>query len=158
MNVTCYTDASYDDVNGGGWALWAKSDLGRKIEYGKLPSNVKNSVQCELAAILIGLHVCVTTWPGSSWVEIKSDCLEAVKHAKPSSKLSKKRSIRRFQLKIRRVIRESCDPYDTTVDFRWVPGHNDARNAKGYLNRRCDALANVARELDAESYDREILR
>jgi ribonuclease HI len=142
MWVTCYTDASYSDRDGGAWAVWLRSDRGRIVRSGTCPQYVTDSTCAELSAIFAGVFLAVRTWPDTHALLVCSDSQSALALAHPEAKRARKAANRKLQDKLQELLRQR----KIELCFRWVKGHQPARaGTAAWLNRSCDKRARRAR-------------
>jgi len=143
--ATLYTDASYHDVEGGGWAIYARSVHGKLLRHGRCPDYTRHSHHAELAAIFSGLYFVHRAWGAQiAGVLVRSDCQGAMKAAAPTAPLSPDAGTQRLQTRIRSLLESS----GYALDFSWVKGHQRATaGVPAWVNRECDRLARVGRRL-----------
>ncbi|MEI7891749.1 MAG: ribonuclease H family protein [Myxococcales bacterium] len=148
MLVTLYTDASYSQSRGSGWAVWLRSNRGRIVRYGECPPYVSSSHDAELSAIFAGVYLARSSWPDATRILVCSDCKGALDQIAAHLTRARHSSTARLLTKIDKLVAGS----GVTLDCRWVKGHQNPSNGVGaWLNVRCDALSRLGREARAAS-------
>jgi ribonuclease HI len=130
--ATLYTDGS----GLGGYGIYGVSDHGR-IECGGR-CEYRDSVACELYAILEGIRTCLNQWGENiDRILVHSDSQQALKLTKNSfrNKLSPREDLRELQKHFQALSKQ------VRVDIRWVPGHQTGNSTEAYLNRKVDQIA-----------------
>lgn len=140
MWVTIYTDASwFPEAAEGGWGFWAKSNIGRITNHGKLPGWVKCSNSAEIAAILIGVIEVFEKWPEEdiAGILICTDSQVAMHYLRyrPDGVKGLKR---KDWLKIRDLLYELLDSQQCKIKIRHVKGHQKVRTKQAWLNNKVD--------------------
>lgn len=126
---------------GGGWAVWARSDLGRVIRSGACPDYCTDSNDAELAAIYAGLYLVTRNWPQVTAVLVRSDSQVALAYLE-MSKPPRNAGARRLWRRIKDLLAQ----HPLRLRTRWVKGHADPNaGTMAYLNNQCDKLAKQAR-------------
>lgn len=131
MLVTLYTDGSFR-LHIGGWAFWARSEMGRIIRSGKCPEYVVDALGAEFCAVYCGIYRVIQAWPQTSTILVRSDCKGVEDPDRPTLKHEAARRLHQLTkqtLGARRVI------------YRWVKGHRGGSVVDAYINRQVDLLA-----------------
>ena len=139
MRVTCYTDASWSERDGGAWAVWIRSDAGRIVRQGLCPPWVRDSTLAELSAIYAALYLSVRAWGGAvREVLVVSDSRDALRFAAEDTPPARGQRARALQ----RKIRELAEAHGVVLLGRWVKAHQrGTADTAAYLNNECDRLA-----------------
>jgi ribonuclease HI len=135
MWVTLYTDASFRTR--GGWGIWLRSEKGRIVRSGECPDTVDDSAAAEMFAALIGIEICLKSWPETKGIQVNSDCLMVVNGLYPWSQPIRRKSIRVIQEKIREILKAK----ELRVMGKHVKGHSGTGNTRSWLNNQVDKLA-----------------
>lgn len=130
--VTLYTDAS----GLGGYGIYGVSNYG-KLELGG-KSKYRDSIACELYAILQGIRECVKHWKGIVGVTVRSDSQQALKLAMNAidEKYSRRSDLKELQEQLKKTLGEEVE-----LKTKWVRGHQSSNSSSAYLNRKVDRLA-----------------
>lgn len=140
MWTTLYTDASfYPDSKQGGWAIWARSELGRMIRSGSCPQYVVDSNDAELCAMYAGIYLVGKHWPQTERILICSDSTTALSLLK-----YRERSSREVPARLQGLVQGVCSQHGFKLVPRWVKGHSSANTIQAYLNNKCDEFAREA--------------
>jgi ribonuclease HI len=140
MWVTLYTDASFHQEDGGSWACWLRSDLGRDISKGVCPPHVIDSNLAEMHAILEGITRARAIWGNLVGILVKTDSQTAVDVLKYRAP----RPRRSDYAKIQKLVVEALAP-NIMIRVRWTPGHQRPNTTAAWINGRVDSLAREAR-------------
>ena len=145
--VTCYTDASYSQNDGGGWAFWLTGPDRRIVRHGPCPRWVKSSNGAELAAIFAAIYTARVEWKQRCrGVLVCSDSRFALEIAEGKHPmLARKRKPADID-RLAQRIQETLLLGQMQIRARWVKGHQKARGAAPFLNGECDRLSREARK------------
>jgi len=144
MWVTLYTDASWHpERREGGWAVWAKSELGRIVRSGTCPEYTSSAMHAELAAIYAGIFLVLKMWGEQvEGIQVRSDSQQALEAVRRGAAPSKDPVMRRLQDKVQELVRGRV-----YLRPRWVKGHrNPNGDVTAWLNAHCDREAKRARK------------
>lgn len=128
--VTLYTDGS----GLGGYGIYGVSSYGKLERGGKC--HYRDSVACELYAILQGIKECVKTWEIRG-VTVRSDSQQALKLA--VNAVEEKYSNRPDLKNLQQDIKQSLG--NIKLKAKWVRGHQSSNSSPAYLNRKVDRIA-----------------
>jgi hypothetical protein len=139
MRVTCYTDASWSEREGGAWAVFVHSEAGRIVQEGLCPPWVRDSTLAELSAIYAAVYLSVRTWGDAvREVVVVSDSRDALRLAGEGTPPARGQRARGLQ----RKIRELAATHRLSIHCRWVKAHQrGALDTAAALNRECDRMA-----------------
>ncbi len=144
MWVTLYTDASWHPGRReGGWAVWAKSEVGRIVRSGACPPYAKSATHAEMAAVFAGIYLVLRTWGAKvEGIQVRSDNQQAMEAVGVRAPLSRDPVLRRLQEKVRELVQGRVH-----IRPRWVKGHrNPQGDVTAWLNAHCDREARRARK------------
>ncbi len=144
MWVTLYTDASWHPGRReGGWAVWARSELGRIVRSGACPSYTQSAAHAELAAVYAGIFLVVKKWGEQvEGIQVRSDNQQALEAVQRGAAPAKDPVMRHLQQMIEELVRGRV-----YLRPRWVKGHrNPNGDVTAWLNAHCDREAKRARQ------------
>lgn len=137
MLTTLYCDASFcPETLAGGWAVWLKSNQGRIVRSGLMPSYVQNSNDAELAAIFAGVYLATQKWPSTEAILVRSDSQTALRWMR-SAEGDRRDETQRLAAKIQ----ELRAKHNFRIIDRWVKGHRRGTQTDVWLNNRVDEMA-----------------
>jgi ribonuclease HI len=130
--VTLYTDAS----GLGGYGIYGVSSYGRLERGGKCSH--RDSIACELFAILQGIRECVERWRKIEGVLVRSDSQQALKLAinAVEERFSRRSDLKEIQQALKDTVGDEVE-----LRAKWVRGHQNSNSSSAYLNRKVDKLA-----------------
>ena len=139
--ATVITDASFSNIDkSAGWAAWINVDgLGHSIKrYSSFSRGVATSLEAEAKAVING--VWLAKMYGAEAVLVQTDCMTVV-HLIDGTTKKAHRLIRQWNTwKL-----EACIQ-DVLIRAKHVKGHTQTKDARSYVNRWCDKMANRARK------------
>lgn len=137
--ATVITDASFDDRDkSAGWAAWIRIDgHDQPIKrYGSFKDDVDSSTDAEKKAALNGIAIAKSF--GADQVLLQTDCM-AVVHLLTG--FTKKPSV----ISAWNCWIERAGLIGYPIRAKHVKGHTRTKDARSYVNRWCDEMANKAR-------------
>lgn len=135
MISTLYTDATWDQTRRrGGWAIWCRSDSGRIVKYGPVPSYVEDNNVAEFSAIFAGIHIIRTEWSQTTMIVLKTDSQAALNVINGDNE-PWSTGARRLQQKVKTALG------NTKLRASWVKGHQRGSSVPAWLNNKVDQLA-----------------
>jgi ribonuclease HI len=137
--ATVITDASFcDKTKKAGWAAWIRIDgIDAPIKrYGSFKGKVKTSTEAEKLAAANGLFIAQSM--GADAFLLQTDCM-AVVHLVTG--FTKQQGLRD---EWKRTMAK-CGVLGKPLQAKHVKGHTSTKDARSYVNRWCDEMANKAR-------------
>lgn len=139
MNVSIFSDASYDDVLCvGGWGGWAKSDRGIRAAGGALkvsPGNVEEAEGYAMANAIAHAFRTGIAHPGDRIVvAVDNDGVLGLMNGE-------RRVIREWQVAVLEFVRGYADRNDASFEYRHVKAHRRHAGGRHFVNDICDRLA-----------------
>jgi ribonuclease HI len=137
--ATVITDASYNDKNGSaGWAAWIRIDGAKDPikHYSSFSVPVTSSSDAEKMAAINGIWIAKKH--GANAFLIQTDCMAVVHLVKGVTK--KRTPVAQWNSWI-----SEAGLTGFPIIARHVKGHSKAKDARSYVNRWCDKMANNAR-------------
>jgi ribonuclease HI len=138
--ATVITDASFDPRdNSAGWAAWIRVDgHDQPIKrYGAFKGRIDTSTDAEKKAALNG--IAIAKGMGADFVLLQTDCMAVVNCM--AGHMRKRKTISNWNCMI-----EASGLRGFKMTARHVKGHTKTKDARSYVNRWCDKMANKARK------------
>lgn len=145
MWVTAYVDASFHQADGGGWAIWLRSESGRVVDQGRCVAAV-DSLAAELEAIVVAVERALAEWPHTTGVLIRSDCQGALALANLKSRRAPTSKPHAALVeRLRKAVLSGGGP--VYLRLTWVKGHQNPKvGVQAYLNNAVDHRSRNARK------------
>lgn len=144
MVVTIFADASFcHETKAAGWGCWIKNDVRSATYEGVFQVTLDQAREAELCALVNAVHkaVVMTHAPPGSLLVLQTDCMSAIhlltgRRKEASISLVEKAAWRKF--------RELVEANDLDWRLKHVRGHQGGKNARSWVNEKCDSLAKAA--------------
>jgi ribonuclease HI len=140
--ITLYTDASFHPKEGGGWACWLRSSLGRVVRQGVCPPEVRDNNLAEMHAIWMGITIGMETWAkaGIEGFHVKTDSTVAISVLKYGARPPRQHASKLYQERVRALLSP-----DIRIKLVWVKGHQSGDGVQAWLNNKVDSLSRDSR-------------